>query len=249
LTQASKLRRNNQYVLNFNSIQAINTFIENSPTFAGYNRFYSCTDFTLEDISNVNYKWFYFVNKKIDEKIFKTDLIEFLQSLRETASTTVSSMIQDFIRGATEGDLSSHEIGDYGENIIIVHEKNRLQNGGRADIMHKVRKIPDNLGVGYDILSAELDEAQRFVEVKTTISKSRITIRQFHLTTNEWVSAEGLGEYYFVYRVMVNEEEIKLFIIQNPVRKYKIDQLKMVPRDGADVTFDYEAGEWQDLLL
>jgi len=115
--------------------------------------------------------------------------------------------------------------------------------------VHKVQKIPDNLGVGYDILSAELNETQRFVEVKTTISKNRIVLNQFHLTTNEWVSAEGHAEKYFVYRIMVSENEIKLFIIQDPVRKYKIDLIKIVPRDGADVTFNYEVGEWQDLLL
>lgn len=82
----------------------------------------------------------------------------------------------------------------------------------------------------------------------TTISNQAIRFNQFHLTTNEWVVAEGLGEGYFVYRLAVSREGTRLFLIQNPVGKYKFDLLRMVPREGADIEFSDKSGTYEELL-
>jgi len=240
--------RNRNYHLNHSSMNVINKFIESDVCFNGYEDLYE-SDFNLTDIQKRTDAWYKYVNQDIPEDFFKTNIEEYLQVMQETASKPLADSVRTLLRQIKETQIDTKLIGDYGENIIVIHEKNWLSQNGRDDIKHKVQKIPDKLGIGYDILSAELDEAQKFVEVKTTISKKKIVLNQFHLTTNEWVAAEGYGDRYFVYRVMLSESEIKLFIIKNPVRKYKTDQLKMVPRDGADITFDYSVGEWQDLLL
>ena len=239
---------NRNYYLNHSSMNVVDKFTESDICFHGYDDLYG-GGHDLNEIQEKSDDWFDFVNQDIQEGFFKTNIEEYLQKIQETAPKPIADSVRALLGKIKEGQVDTKLIGDYGENIIIIHEKNWLSQNGREDIKHKVQKIPDKLGVGYDVLSAQLDETQKFVEVKTTISKKKIVLNQFHLTTNEWVAAEGFGDRYFVYRVMLSESEIKLFIIQNPVRKYKSDQLKMVPRDGADVTFNYDVGEWQDLLL
>ena len=68
------------------------------------------------------------------------------------------------------------------------------------------------------------------------------------MTTNEWRVAESMGDKYYVYRLQLTDEGNKLFIIQDPVRKYKNDILKMIPREGADLIFDETCGEYAELL-
>ena len=237
------------YRLNQSNQNTIDRFITSDTWFGGYDDMYSTPNITNSDVRDKSDEWFKYVNQSIEGESFRTDLSEHIQSIQETAAASVVDSFRNIMRQARSDDFSPQEIGGYGENIIIEHERNRLSNNGRGNLRNKVKKIPDHLGVGYDIISAELDEMHRYVEVKTTISKKPFILKQFHLTTNEWVAAEGHGEQYFVYRLMLSEAEIKLFIIQDPVRKYKTDFIKMVPRDGADVTFDYEVGEWQELLI
>lgn len=90
---------------------------------------------------------------------------------------------------------------------------------------------------------------QRLIEVKTTISSKSLNFYNFHLTPNEWNTADSFGDRYFVYRLMLSKFEKKLFIIQNPVSQYKKDNLKMSPRDGADIVFNEKTGNWKELLL
>ena len=54
---------------------------------------------------------------------------------------------------------------------------------------------------------------------------------------------------YFVYRLMISKVEKKLFILQDPVGLYKKDILSMIPKDGAEITFDTKtAGNFEELL-
>jgi hypothetical protein len=124
-----------------------------------------------------------------------------------------------------------------------------LKKVGKEKLLHLVVRIPNEFAVGYDIQSLEEDETKRYVEVKTTISSKELNFNTFHLTTNEWMAAESLDGRYYVYRLMVSKESVILFMIQDPVAKYKSDLLKMVPRDGADITFSGSSGEWVELLL
>ena len=133
--------------------------------------------------------------------------------------------------------------------MIVGHESMRIKQGGREDLIHLIKKIPTAFAVGYDIQSVELDAKKRYIEVKSTISNKSITFYNFHLTPNEWSTAETLQDAYFVYRLMISKRERKLFIIKNPVKQYKQDNLKMSPRNGADIIFTERAGDWNKLLI
>jgi hypothetical protein len=141
------------------------------------------------------------------------------------------------------------DIGDKGESLILIHEQLRIAAEGRPDLTHLIKLIPSHYAVGYDIDSLESDESKRCVEVKTSQSHAPLSFNRFHLTTNEWVTAESYGDRYFVYRLQVIEgQDYKLLTIRNPVQLYKQSKLKMVPRHGADIIFQEECGECVDLL-
>ena len=70
-----------------------------------------------------------------------------------------------------------------------------------------------------------------------------------HLTPNEWNTADSMKDRYFIYRLMISKSEKKLYIIQDPVSLYKRDIISMIPKDGADITFEIAtAGTFEELL-
>ena len=133
--------------------------------------------------------------------------------------------------------------------MVHAHECERIKIGGRSDLIHLIKCIPTQFAVGYDISSVELNELKRYIEVKTTISAKPLHFNKLHLTKNEWNSANTLRERYFVYRLLLNKKERKLFLIQDPVGLYKNDLIDMIPSDGANISFiPSTAGVYEELL-
>jgi hypothetical protein len=75
----------------------------------------------------------------------------------------------------------------------------------------------------------------------------KITANSFHMTPSEWSSASSNGDTYFVYRLTISKKEISLFVIKNPVGKYKNDLLSMTVRDGVHLTYSQNSGEYVEL--
>ena len=69
------------------------------------------------------------------------------------------------------------------------------------------------------------------------------------MTPSEWSSANTLRLNYFVYRLMISSGGVNLFLIKDPVGKYKEDLLDMIPREGADVRYSEKSGYWEPLLV
>jgi hypothetical protein len=146
-------------------------------------------------------------------------------------------------------DSETAKTGERGECLSLTHEVLRVKAAGRDDLIHLIKRIPTHLAVGYDIKSFEApSDDMRVIEVKTSISKAKLSFNRIHLTTNEWRTAEDLGDKYYVYRLQIDDTGCTLFVIRNPVRKYKQDILQMIPRDGADIMFADNAGEYVELL-
>ena len=146
-------------------------------------------------------------------------------------------------------DNDAARIGDFGENLIWQHECIRVTNEGRKDLVHLIKRIPTHLAVGYDIKSIEADtEFDRFIEVKSTKSRRPLMFKQIHLTPNEWRTAQSSGSRYCVYRLQISDEGCRLFILRDPVQKFRDQLITIIPRDGMDISFTDEAGEEVELL-
>ncbi|WHP41467.1 protein NO VEIN domain-containing protein [Lysinibacillus capsici] len=200
----------------------------------------------LSKITDLENEWIRYFNTPLSDEFFDTDVISLVtsESTNDSTDTIDLSVILEEI-----ADYSTGNIGSVGEAIIVKHEVKRLELGGRLDLKHLVKFIPTHFAMGYDISSRELDGGIRNIEVKTTTSSREIHFTRFHLTPNEWAVAESYQDRYYVYRLMISKESIKLYILQNPVRLYKEDRIKALPRDGMDVTFDSKSSGFVEELL
>lgn len=225
----------NYYYINRAESEAVLFLINGSETFDGYDKFYG-NESRASDMSAVEPLWFEYVNDGLSADMFRTDLGSYIQDDGESVSD-YKALLADKIEEVLLS-LSTKEIGDLGEALVLGHEKMRVKEGGREDLLHLIRKIPTALGVGYDIQSVELDQRKRYIEVKTTVSNKPINFYSFHMTPNEWDTAVTLNDRYFVYRLMVSRKEMIVYILQDPVGMYKRDKINMSPRNGAEISFD-----------
>jgi len=81
-------------------------------------------------------------------------------------------------------DARNRALGKRGEERVLLSERVRLSDAGRADLARKVRWISEEEGdgAGYDILSFSRSGRERLLEVKTTSGHSATP---FYLTENE----------------------------------------------------------------
>lgn len=240
--------RHGYFYLNHTEMESIMVFINDVNYFDGYDSFYG-KDINISDLSEVETDWFTYVNKELHAELFKTDLTSYFISDTAQEENLYKTAVDDKISEILEGVGSTKDIGDLGENLIIGHEKVRLVNLGREDLIHLIKKIPTALAVGYDIQSVEEDQRKRYIEVKTTISNRPLKFFGFHLTRNEWDSAQTLNDRYFVYRLMINKSQKIIYILQNPVQLYKQDKIEMRISDGAEISFKKNVAEKTELMI
>ena len=84
--------------------------------------------------------------------------------------------------------------------------------------------------------------------MKTTVSKKKIQLYGFHMSTNEWRVANTIKEHYCVYRLMLSEEDRILYILRNPVALYKEDKIEAEPRNGMEISFSTDTFDKTELL-
>ena len=180
---------------------------------------------------------------------FTTDILAFISSSTKEYEELQRNRDETYSQLLDQEDIKTKDIGDIGESLVHSHECQRIKNGGRIDLIHLIKRIPTQFAVGYDIQSVELDERKRYIEVKTTISSKPLHFNKIHMTPNEWNTAGSMKDRYFVYRLMISKLEKKLYVIQDPVGLYKKDIINMIPKDGAEITFEIAtAGNFEELL-
>ncbi|WP_346846346.1 protein NO VEIN domain-containing protein [uncultured Clostridium sp.] len=241
---------NKNYYINNLETEAILKFVNSTHWFDKYDHMIENKSAQLTEIKNCQKQWFDYVNRDISDTDFQTDILALIANNSEEYDKLKKvsfNLLEEKLKSADT--LATKDIGDIGESLIHGHECERIRIGGRADLIHLIKRIPTQFAVGYDIQSVELDEKKRYIEVKTTISSKPLHFNKVHLTPNEWNTADSMKDRYFVYRLMVSKQERKLFVLQDPVGLYKNDKIQMVPRDGADIVFDTKvSGTFEELL-
>ncbi len=226
------------YYLNDESKNAIAFHLNRPVWFDAYDKYYSTRNLSNADIGHLEQHWFDYVNSFDNIEAFSPQLGE-----KETDS--ISALVQEYyskIKG--ERSVATKIFGDYGETLILAHEYLRTKD--KSNRQHLINKIPTSLGVGYDLQSIEIEKKKRYIEVKTTRSRKAINNNRFKLTPNEWDTAETLGDSYFVYYLVINDESKNIFIIQNPVKQYQLGNLKI--DKNLVVEFFKTSGTWHKLM-
>lgn len=225
------------YFLNDENKETINYHLNNKIWFSGYDKFYGSTSINTSLISDIEDDWFGYVNSF-------DNIEEFAPSLTSSESESLSILIQEYY-SRLKGDkaVPTKIIGDYGESLILAHEYLRTKETKRQ---HLINKIPTPLGVGYDIQSVEIASKKRYIEVKTTKSRKALKNNRFKLTPNELDTADTVGDNYYIYYLIANEEGKNVFVIQNPIKQFEKGNLKIDKH--LVVEFSQNAGQWQKLL-
>lgn len=248
------LRPNYNYYPNLVNLETIHAYINSASSyFESYEAIYKEETKALNSVTRTQDLWFHYVNNKLDTSIFQANILSIIEGAeQETPSMDFLKQILSKLQTSIKSDqgVKTKEIGDVGESIVIEHEKVRLIKLDRNDVLHLIKKIPETFAVGYDISSYDGEgDLRRYIEVKTTISRGKLASNSFHMTPSEWSSASTTRLNYFVYRLMISSGGVSLFLIKDPVGKYKEDLLDMIPREGADIRYSVKSGYWEPLLV
>ncbi len=240
-------RLDGYFVLKPNAINDITIFVADKSYFEGYEKFYGLRNLKPNMLAPVESEWFSYVNDLADPDKFKTDIKTVLET--EDIEIVFDNRIAEIIKSNT---TTTKVIGNIGEAIIYSHERQRLKLAGYDSSLHLI-KIVDSPAYhpGFDIDSLEGDGTNhhRYIEVKTTISRQKINLYSFHMSTHEWSVAETNREHYYVYRLMLSAKNKTLYILRNPVGLYKSDVIDIVARDGMEVSFDPNKFQQEELLV
>jgi hypothetical protein len=110
-------------------------------------------------------------------------------------------------------DESNRKLGYNGEHWVVGYEETRLNDEGRTDLVTKIDWVSDRLGdgSGYDVLSYEVSEEKRFIEVKTTNGGP---LTPFVVSRNELEFSEESRDSYYLYRLFDFGTQPRLYILR-----------------------------------
>jgi hypothetical protein len=104
-------------------------------------------------------------------------------------------------------------IGDRGEQIVVIEERQILIRKGREDLAEKVNqisKIDDS--IGYDIQSYDIDGKEKYIEVKSTLKP--VGFCNIYISANELAIAKSKDNYYFYFVYDVGDKKPKIWKIK-----------------------------------
>lgn len=115
-----------------------------------------------------------------------------------------------------ERDFRNRQLGRAGEEFVVDLERKRLVASDRSDLARKVRWVAmeDGDGAGFDVLSFDLDDRERLIEVKTTNGAGRTP---FFMTRNEMAVAVERAEHWQLYRVHLFAPQPRIFTVRPPL--------------------------------
>jgi hypothetical protein len=116
-----------------------------------------------------------------------------------------------------EREARNRSLGQAGELFALDAEHRRLWDAGARDLAEKIEhvSVTKGDGLGYDIVSFDLDGRERFIEVKTTAFGS---MTPFFASANEVTVSEGLPTFQ-LYRVFKFRESPKIFTLSGSLRQ------------------------------
>jgi hypothetical protein len=144
----------------------------------------------------------------LKEKTYKTEELEIKNTLLLDSAPIYDKerkgITTEEFRGRkgvdySKQDKSNKKLGLLGEKLVLEYEIKNLEENNRHDLAQKVvhHSVTIGDGLGYDILSFDLNGTKKFIEVKTTKGISKT---DFFVTQTELRRSEAETEFY-LYRV------------------------------------------------
>jgi hypothetical protein len=122
-------------------------------------------------------------------------------------------------RDYLERESRNRSLGHAGEKFILQYERWRLSTLGVGQLAERVEHVSETQGdgLGYDILSFEIDGRERYVEVKTT---AHDPLTPFYVSANEVEFARESGDRFCLSRVFNFRRNPSFFELRGPVENH-----------------------------
>jgi len=119
------------------------------------------------------------------------------------------------------------KLGERGEIVVKIAEENYLKRLGREDLTKKIERVSQNDdSLGYDVLSFEEDGTEKYIEVKST--KSRTGTANFLISDNQIRKSKSKVNFYIYVVFEANKKNPKIWRIKNPFNQPK-SKVKITP--------------------
>lgn len=153
----------------------------------------------------------YAVVKHLDNQTTQDVSVSTVISVEEMDSTDLNTRNNEVnftpsVINHIQNNIENKHIGDLGEIWVLKYEKQFLEQNGKNKLASKIRHVAKDQGdgLGYDILSFDLNGSEKFIEVKTTKGRKNTT---FFVTRNELEKSKIEQDRYVLYRVYEYEED------------------------------------------
>lgn len=122
-------------------------------------------------------------------------------------------------RDYLEREARNISLGKAGEEFVLNFEHFRLYGLGQKKLADKIEHVSVNKGdgMGYDILSFELDGRERYIEVKTTAFSKETP---FFISRGEIQFAKDNADQFHLYRLFEFRKAPKLFDLPGKVENH-----------------------------
>lgn len=115
-----------------------------------------------------------------------------------------------------ERDARNRKLGKQGEELVFMHEQQRLRLADRTDLARRVEWTSEirGDGAGYDIRSFDFDGTERLIEVKTTNGPARTP---FFISENERAFSAERPDVFRLLRLYSFIEKPSAFELRPPL--------------------------------
>jgi hypothetical protein len=116
-------------------------------------------------------------------------------------------------------EQDNRNLGEQGEELVIAYEKYRLMRDGKESLAEKIEWVSREKGdgMGFDVLSKNINGTDRYIEVKTTKLSKETPI---YLTKTEVSFATLRKQNFYLYRVYNFDTKPKIFIKNGAYDRY-----------------------------
>lgn len=122
-------------------------------------------------------------------------------------------------RDYLEQEARNRSLGRAGELFVMELETRRLHTAGQKRLADRVEHVAASQGdgLGYDVLSYEIDGRERLIEVKTTAFG---ILTPFHVSRNELARSEADAAQYHLYRLFDFRARPRLFDLPGTIASH-----------------------------
>ena len=141
-----------------------------------------------------------------------------IRVVEETPTERYGPMRTPVRRDYLAVEARNRSLGQAGEEFVVAYERFRLHSLGAKRLADRVEHVSQTRGdgLGYDVLSFDVNGAERFIEVKTTAFGREAP---FYVSRNELqLSKEAPGQFR-LYRLFEFRKRPRMFELRGPLNE------------------------------